>query len=391
MFTLSILEVVIGLAFVYMILSLITTTLTELFASMLTLRSRNLYRGIKNLLNDVERLGLADEFYQHPLIRGISRNRRRWLNWLGVWKPSYIPSDTFALVMMDLIVNGGKDSTDDFRFLQNVHIIKNALKDSRFLTESPELRRQLELVVGTAESVAQAQASLEAWFNSAMERASGWYKRMTQTIIYIVALLVVIFVNGDSIMLFNRLLNDPAARSALVVAADRAVEEAVLTPDNGGDSVTGAAANPEATAEPSEAPLPDLEQTYNEILELYRQVNDGMQLIGWVIRPEEPTLPEEGASDEAQAAYQQALTSYERELILYENNLNRWPPEDSSAWFEKIIGLLLTTVAVSLGAPFWFDVLKRIANIRNTNPPEDTRTTETATLTITRVDDGGRG
>ncbi len=34
-------------------------------------------------------------------------------------------------------------------------------------------------------------------------------------------------------------------------------------------------------------------------------------------------------------------------------------------WFLKLIGMILTTLAISLGAPFWFDILKQIINIRN--------------------------
>ncbi|RPH79952.1 MAG: hypothetical protein EHM80_06530 [Nitrospiraceae bacterium] len=40
-------------------------------------------------------------------------------------------------------------------------------------------------------------------------------------------------------------------------------------------------------------------------------------------------------------------------------------PSDVGGWALKIIGLLLTAIAVSLGAPFWFDVLNKLINIRS--------------------------
>jgi hypothetical protein len=43
-------------------------------------------------------------------------------------------------------------------------------------------------------------------------------------------------------------------------------------------------------------------------------------------------------------------------------------PQDVGGWLLKIIGLTITTLAVSLGAPFWFDVLKNLANMRSTGP-----------------------
>jgi hypothetical protein len=39
---------------------------------------------------------------------------------------------------------------------------------------------------------------------------------------------------------------------------------------------------------------------------------------------------------------------------------------EKDEWQNKIIGLLLTVFAVSLGAPFWFDLLSRVTKIRST-------------------------
>jgi hypothetical protein len=35
-------------------------------------------------------------------------------------------------------------------------------------------------------------------------------------------------------------------------------------------------------------------------------------------------------------------------------------------WFVKLLGLALTVAAASVGAPFWFDTLNRLVNLRNT-------------------------
>jgi hypothetical protein len=43
-------------------------------------------------------------------------------------------------------------------------------------------------------------------------------------------------------------------------------------------------------------------------------------------------------------------------------------PADAGAWVIKLLGLLLTSIAVSLGAPFWFGVLNKIVNIRAAGP-----------------------
>jgi hypothetical protein len=43
-----------------------------------------------------------------------------------------------------------------------------------------------------------------------------------------------------------------------------------------------------------------------------------------------------------------------------------WHEDDKvNPWWQKVIGLLITAVAASLGAPFWFDALSNIANLRS--------------------------
>jgi hypothetical protein len=44
-------------------------------------------------------------------------------------------------------------------------------------------------------------------------------------------------------------------------------------------------------------------------------------------------------------------------------------PSGFTNWFSTAVGLVLTSAAVSLGAPFWFDSLGKLANLRNSGPP----------------------
>jgi hypothetical protein len=44
-----------------------------------------------------------------------------------------------------------------------------------------------------------------------------------------------------------------------------------------------------------------------------------------------------------------------------------WPGKDDELmWFiiVKVVGVLLTVAAISLGAPFWFDLLNQVVNLR---------------------------
>lgn len=137
MFGLEILDVVIGLTFVYLLLSLLASALNEYISALLNLRGKELARGLGRLLDDLDEKGsvkhaldgvgqkittrtalLTEQFYNHRLIRPYA-TRRGWFGRLLLWirgqkeeprLPSYIPARTFALALLDLLGVDGKDA-----------------------------------------------------------------------------------------------------------------------------------------------------------------------------------------------------------------------------------------------------------------------------------------
>ncbi len=355
MFGSTILDVAIGLAFVYLILSLITTTVTELIATVLALRSRNLRRGVEALLNDLQHERVARQFYRHPLITSLSRPS--WLAGLlrlPAGNPSYIPSPTFAAVLVDLILEQTSDG--GFRPFDSVDTLREALR-SDVVQLDAGLKRQLLIILDQVDTVEQAYASLEQWFNNAMDRVSGWYKRKAQLITLVIAFVVTFAINGDTTMLFNRLMGDATLREAVSAAAENYIRqplpelEATPVPD---------ATEPDADVPPEDdsadaqtnsddGASPDLESALNRISELQRPIIDTFELIGWSSDPDDPrAVPD-------------------------------W--DDATAVRAKLLGLILTAIMVSLGAPFWFDMLNRLVKIRATGPALETSAPQAAVET----------
>src|SRR5438067_13724534 len=101
MFGSNVLDVAIGLIFIYLFLSVACTAVSEGIASVLNMRGTNLFKGIKNLLNDPDFTGLAQQLYSHGVVDGISKeasnpsklNRR----------PSYMPASHFSLALLDIL------------------------------------------------------------------------------------------------------------------------------------------------------------------------------------------------------------------------------------------------------------------------------------------------
>jgi hypothetical protein len=156
--------------------------------------------------------------------------------------------------------------------------------------------------------IAEFRTSLEKWFDDSMQRVTGWYKRKTQLIVFSLALVICLFLNVDSFAIANSLYTDPSLREAVVANAEAYVAKAAST---------------NTTVDSTNATL---EATYNKV----HDELTGLNLpIGWTTDTTDPRHPG-----------------------------TPW------GWLLKIGGILVTAFAVSLGAPFWFDLLNKLVNLR---------------------------
>jgi hypothetical protein len=321
-FGLEILDVVIGLFFGYLVLSLAVTAANEVGAAWFGRRAWMLRKGIRNLLDDDE---LARRFYDHPLIRSLQQSQRG---------PSYIPSRTFAMVLLDTMAPGTVPSAAG--------------------TGNRSIDRVLALLHRDADGDPEKfRANVETWFNDSMERVSGWYKRRTQFLLLIWAAVVTISTNADTLTITQALWRDPALRQALVASAEQYVAE---QPRPGTEPVA-------VQAVPGPPPLPpDLqaEVDFQDAVDRYdAAIADLAELqlpIGW----KRPVVVVEGDEPVGRLVTSQATDRWPGPI--WEDGAGqRW----GSALREHALGWLLTILALSMGAPFWFDTLNRMMSIRS--------------------------
>ena len=157
-----------------------------------------------------------------------------------------------------------------------------------------------------------ARRRVENWYDDSMERVSGWYKRKAQLMIFALGLLLCVLLNGDTLMIIRELWNDQALRNEV---AEKAKFEASQK-------------HPNPTPEQVEGTLRSI----------------SVPPIGW---------------------------NLSRQVSCEEPADARSIPGCSSEWVWKVIGVLLTAFAVTLGAPFWFDLLNTIVNPRLAGSPPD--------------------
>ncbi len=313
------LDVAAGMIFVYLLLSLMASAGMEMIAAVLKLRGRQLQAGILTLVaGDASKPDdVVSRVYAHPLVRALRQ---------GPNGPSYIPSRTFVLALLDTLqIASAADAQKVVAALGDTHL---AVTLRVLLQESHQ-------------EIETFKTNLEVWFNNGMDRVSGWYKRRTQGIMLGIAALLAVGLNADSLVIYRALASDPSLRNALV-------EEAKVY----------AAQPPGADASTVSAAAQHLEEIHRTIGTL------GLPL-GWARWPARATLADPGRP--------------------HDPEVNAWPGwrmHDRSAsdwswhWWRVVrfhfFGWLLTALAMSLGAPFWFDLLNKIVAIRSSGKaPEE--------------------
>src|SRR5512140_2315747 len=98
MYLQEIFEVVIGLVFIWLVLSTATMQVGEWIANLRRWRASDLQRAIRRMLSEDD--DLSRLFYDHPLIRSLSDARPGTDT-----RPSYIPSNKFSTVLLSTIQN----------------------------------------------------------------------------------------------------------------------------------------------------------------------------------------------------------------------------------------------------------------------------------------------
>lgn len=437
MFNIMILDVAIGMIFIYLLLSLICSAAHEIIELLLKKRAIDLERGIRELLEPGSASGTPDviqAFYNHPLINGLFegkyetsriRDMQRYVRRTVL--PSYIPARNFALAIMDLVrpgttvgqTSGATDATagpplPETRSQVDVNVTgvaPTAVEAAAAEVADPAVAALREALVGPAQNAAPAGAgqpasapliteqirrallplidaaggdmikvreNIEGWFNASMERVSGWYKRRAQVTLMILGLFIAITMNVDTITVVKRLSTDKALRESLVAAADAYAKANATTTAKAETSTQSA--TPTATPTPPPPSEASLARTKVRETACKEQPNSSdCQRAKYV---------EDACKVEDSPKCEYVLTQRQIQSLGLpigwdddkdsSRNIPAWSGlKDFGGWawnqiYWHWLGWILTALAISLGAPFWFDLLNKFITIRSAVKPRDT-------------------
>jgi hypothetical protein len=209
-----VLEVALGLLFIYLVFSLVASALQELVATLVGWRAVYLEKGLRQLLQGSTADGnpLLDELLDHPRIQElVSVSRLRKTRPL----PSYISARTFSLTLLDTIAPPGEGEPSH-------SLVARARTEVARLPESAAKRKLSGILEVAGDDIAHVRTEIEHWYDDAMNRVSGWYKRHSHVWLLVFGVLVVSAWNVDTLHVVDRLWNDKTTRAAVVAQADRA-------------------------------------------------------------------------------------------------------------------------------------------------------------------------
>jgi len=339
-----ILEIIIGIVFVMLLFSLLATTLMETLSGIFALRGRNLKKALRHILAHEGDDSLFKEFQESELYKQLASKNRFGT---GYRPPSYVSSNAFWMIMSNLLFKGTDNNLQKVRdrvldlaekgkvgsHLRRVilQLLDETERSDNAERQTDRLRASVEFIQnedvknqiiayadGVETKIDAFKNNIEGWYDNVMDRTSGWYKRQTQAILFGIGISIAVSFNADVLSIYNQLSADPQLAIELADKAQAFIEreDRENTFNNG---------NPSS----EEASLS--QQDLDKLRTLIRQDIEGIKSplgIGW------------------------SIVNFE------EMNL--------TSWLLKLAGWIVTAFGVMLGAPFWFDLLRKIVNIRNT-------------------------
>lgn len=368
MFNSPILETILSLTVVILIFSILVTCVQEGRATIARSRSKMLEMAIGEVLNDKFNKNFAYLLYQHPQIDLLKRKQGEL--------PSYIDGETFAAALIDLIAKESTEtvfleSRDKKQLLKKEQFTETVLEkakmgssleamdnitedtnpqmtslarrfwmgaDSLKYSDLKKLLLSFEPVASDAsrgqspESLDQLKAQIKKWYDNYMDRVTGWYKRKIRKNIFFAATVVTLFFNLNFITLSKTIYADSKLRKTLTSMADSLAKE--------------------------QAPISALKAKLAKDTMYLGDVDInavvGVELpIGWKMNVADAPVKNKTWFGEAIA--------FIRYFFAHHFTLR------------NIAGWFIFIMALSLGAPFWFDVMKKLVNVRNTGIAPQTK------------------
>ena len=388
--------------------SLLVTAIQEILSSFLFIRARMLRKAIRRMLMDNgmpkeeyhqksfwKRLMLRTEnmltfffpffvrfwkaeqtfatlFYDQPSIKYIGMS-----NWYK--RPSFIKPENFAKTIADILINSCNENIDDAKKI-TATLESNAIATNEsVISIEPETLSYIKSLWRDAKyDVEQFKILLSNWFLETMDRLSGAYKRRTQLNVFVIGFAIAFAFNVDAISITNKLSKDDKARAELAQLASTYVA------NHDKSSVKIDAADTSNTKS-----MDTINAEVRKIFTMLREdvsTSNNLLAIGWDVPDDfNKTIKLDSALKS------NAISKWKKRRIkvtvcqqcmqeIYKTKVKPVKEDTELTFVERLqyvrcmatknkslVGILITAIAISLGAPFWFDLLGKFMKLRSAN------------------------
>lgn len=337
------LDIFIGLVLIYFLYSLLVSILAEMISTSIGMRARMLRQGIDNLLNDKQptpgysvdfikwlkdiflvepsdfKYSNGGRFFKEPSIKYMAKPGENFLLSTRNTKPAYISKENFTHTILNMVSqrSQGINEWDKIKF---------AIKHNAMALEPETLKMFQDWVARSNDSYGNFITNIERTFEEMMDRVNGWYKRKIHLFLGVLGFILCLIMNVDTFQIVKILLDNPERRSELVGVAISTAESYKHLMDT---------STPIKNKEEIEKHLSSLKETKKTIMASLEKSNDILAM-GWDF----PCWAQNSGF----------------KILYVITCLN---PFSSKLW-----GILISTLALGLGAPFWYDLLKKLVAIR---------------------------
>jgi hypothetical protein len=242
----------------------------------------------------------------------------------------------------------------------------------------------------------QFKTEIEKWFDRSMERSSGVYKRNAKGVGFLIGLAIALLINADTVHIAQRLASNTTLREALVSSA-QTVTQSCPKPPVRTISVPSASPAPNSGGVAPVPAVPAIPAAPTPTSWLFFEQPANAQPVPAPSVPTTPTAPtEENAAtvnDSLNCIEQAVESATDLPLGWGQENVSQQmdikpistssdgKPAKPDTWmplwyqFKRVLGWLISGLALSMGAAFWFELLSKLMNVRNTGERPTDRST----------------
>lgn len=373
MFNNTALDIFIGLIFVYLLYSLLATVLAEIIATTIGLRAKNLREAVDRMLSDDDgqnrgfwnRLWyslniikkakslMVKNFYNQPEIKYLGNE--------GIFKnPSSFKAISFSKTVVYMLSGEGEANKTNIE--KRLHELINKSSDipkDEIIFDKETAKYVLSIWHESYGDILKFKLRLETWFDRTMEQAQEWYKRKIQVVLLALGFFMAWFGGVDTFLIAKNLSNDREARAQIVEMASAYIQN---NPRPEGLRLDSGARSDSDYNKKLDSLLDVKKQLEKDIAKANTVIGIG----GWLPDTIKYVTDKDGNGYYVPFADERILKKMGKEP---ENGKIGFSIRERIRYFFWLfpfhfLGFLITAIAISLGAPFWYDLLNKLMQLR---------------------------